>query len=98
VLLAGNLARAECAVTIVSARREEPVGSVTHQRVPTVECGELLSLLSFTVNVARHLRHGDYDLVQSHAKLLWQDMYRAGDGCHREWLRQRAGHQEAPLH
>jgi UDP-glucose:(heptosyl)LPS alpha-1,3-glucosyltransferase len=95
-LLAGALASAGCAVTIVSARWGEPAGPVTHRRVPTVPCGEFLSLLSFTLNTARHLRRTDYDLVQSHAKLLWQDVYRAGDGCHREWLRVRAEHQASP--
>src|SRR6185295_12843111 len=35
-----------------------------------------------------------------HAKLLWQDIYRAGDGCHREWLRLRAAQHDQliPLH
>ena len=92
-LLAGGLVRAGCSVTIVSAQRGWPTGAVAHRRVPTVECGDLLSLLSFTVGVARHLRRERYDLVQSHAKLLWQDIYRAGDGCHREWLRVRAEHR-----
>jgi UDP-glucose:(heptosyl)LPS alpha-1,3-glucosyltransferase len=64
--------------------------------VPTLEGSDLLSLLSFTVNAARHLRRGGYDLVQSHAKLFWQDIYRAGDGCHREWLRVRAAHRATP--
>jgi UDP-glucose:(heptosyl)LPS alpha-1,3-glucosyltransferase len=73
----------------VSARWDGPAGPVAHRRVPSLEWGELVSLLSFTVNAARQLRRGAYDLVQSHAKLLWQDVYRAGDGCHREWLRVR---------
>ncbi|MEF9426232.1 MAG: hypothetical protein L0956_03325, partial [Candidatus Mariimomonas ferrooxydans] len=29
------------------------------------------------------------DIIQSHDKTLYQDIYRAGDGCHIEWLRQR---------
>ena len=95
-LLAGSLARAGCAITVVSTRWEEPIDSVAWRRVSALECGEILSLLSFTANVARHLRWADYDLVQSHARLLWQDIYRAGDGCHREWLRQRAAHQALP--
>ena len=80
----------------MSARWDEPAGPVAHRRVPSLEWGELLSLLSFTVNAARHLRRGAYDLIQSHAKLLWQDVYRAGDGCHREWLRVRATCQATP--
>jgi UDP-glucose:(heptosyl)LPS alpha-1,3-glucosyltransferase len=38
--------------------------------------------------------------VQSHEKLLWQDVYRAGDGCHREWLIRRFRYEpssRAPL-
>ena len=95
-LLADGLARAGCAVTIVSARWDRPAGPVMHRRVPTLEWGELLSLVSFTASAARHLRRSGYDLVQSHAKLPWQDIYRAGDGCHREWLRVRAACQATP--
>jgi UDP-glucose:(heptosyl)LPS alpha-1,3-glucosyltransferase len=95
-LLADSLARAGCAITIVSNRWAEPIDSVTVRPLPTVELGQGLSLLAFTVAAARHLRQARYDLVQSHAKLLWQDVYRAGDGCHREWLRLRAA-QRASL-
>lgn len=38
----------------------------------------------------RHLRAASYDLVQSHERLSCCDIYRAGDGVHREWLAQRA--------
>ncbi|NOY64445.1 MAG: glycosyltransferase family 4 protein, partial [Nitrospirae bacterium] len=31
----------------------------------------------------------EFDVIQSHDKTLLQDIYRAGDGCHREWLKQR---------
>jgi UDP-glucose:(heptosyl)LPS alpha-1,3-glucosyltransferase len=31
-----------------------------------------------------------FDLVQSHERIPCCDLYRAGDGVHREWLRQRA--------
>jgi UDP-glucose:(heptosyl)LPS alpha-1,3-glucosyltransferase len=94
-LLAEGFARAGCATTILSACWEQPEDPVVWRRVPALERGESASLLSFTVNVARHLRRAHYDLVQSHAKLLWQDIYRAGDGCHREWLRVRAAHAAA---
>jgi UDP-glucose:(heptosyl)LPS alpha-1,3-glucosyltransferase len=30
-----------------------------------------------------------FDIIQSHDKTLYQDIYRAGDGCHIEWLKQR---------
>lgn len=80
-------------VTIVSADWTASTGRVRHDRVPTIRGrGKLAGLLSFTLGAARHLRAGRYDIVQSHEKLLWQDVYRAGDGCHREWLHQRRRH------
>ncbi len=45
---------------------------------------------SFARAVCRHLSTAKYDLVQSHERLCCCDIYRAGDGVHREWLAQRA--------
>jgi UDP-glucose:(heptosyl)LPS alpha-1,3-glucosyltransferase len=45
---------------------------------------------SFSRAVCRHLKHTHYDLVQSHERLACCDVFRAGDGVHREWLAQRA--------
>ena len=39
--------------------------------------------------VCRTLRDNDFDLVQSHERVPCCDVYRAGDGVHVEWLRQR---------
>jgi len=44
----------------------------------------------FSRAVCRHLQHTHYDLVQSHERLACCDVFRAGDGVHREWLTQRA--------
>ena len=91
--LAGALAERQHDVTIVSSDWTPSGGTVRYDRVPTVRGrGPLVELLSFTVGAARRLRAGAYDIVQSHEKLLWQDVYRAGDGCHREWLAQRRRH------
>ena len=93
--LAGALAERDHDVTIVSADWTSSGGPVRYERVPTIRGrGELLGLLSFTFGAARRLRAGRYDVVQSHEKLLWQDVYRAGDGCHREWLRLRRQHND----
>ena len=45
---------------------------------------------SFSRAVCRHLASASFDLVQSHERLACCDIYRAGDGVHREWLQQRA--------
>lgn len=44
----------------------------------------------FARAACRHLASHAFDLVQSHERLACCDIYRAGDGVHREWLRQRA--------
>lgn len=44
---------------------------------------------SFARRVCRTLMHESFDLVQSHERLPCCDIYRAGDGVHREWLKQR---------
>ncbi|MEO8004765.1 MAG: glycosyltransferase family 4 protein [Betaproteobacteria bacterium] len=44
----------------------------------------------FARAVCRHQKQVHYDLVQSHERLECCDVYRAGDGVHREWLEQRA--------
>jgi UDP-glucose:(heptosyl)LPS alpha-1,3-glucosyltransferase len=45
--------------------------------------------LSFAWFADREIRKGKYDIVQSHERIFCQDIYRAGDGCHREWLARR---------
>ena len=44
---------------------------------------------SFARAVCRHLEQATYDLVQSHERLACCDLFRAGDGVHKEWLAQR---------
>ncbi|WP_041640999.1 glycosyltransferase family 4 protein [Magnetococcus marinus] len=44
----------------------------------------------FAAAVCAHLQQESFDLVQSHERIACCDLYRAGDGVHREWLIQRA--------
>jgi UDP-glucose:(heptosyl)LPS alpha-1,3-glucosyltransferase len=62
----------------------------TFHRVPMVRVTSFLKLLSFAVFATTVVRRARCDLVFSLERTLDQDVYRAGDGCHREWLRQRA--------
>jgi UDP-glucose:(heptosyl)LPS alpha-1,3-glucosyltransferase len=45
---------------------------------------------SYARAVRRYLGEHRFDLVQSHERIAGCDIYRAGDGVHREWLAQRA--------
>jgi UDP-glucose:(heptosyl)LPS alpha-1,3-glucosyltransferase len=51
--------------------------------------GKALRLLTYAVNVRRLLRQVPSRLVFSLERTLSQQVYRAGDGCHREWLARR---------
>ncbi len=49
----------------------------------------LLRDLFFALLTYKQFRDNEFDIIQAHDKTLIQDIYRAGDGCHIEWLRQR---------
>ncbi|MBI3754713.1 MAG: glycosyltransferase family 4 protein, partial [Deltaproteobacteria bacterium] len=48
-----------------------------------------LRILSFAINSSLVVKKANLDVVISFERTLYQDIYRAGDGCHREWLIQR---------
>jgi len=52
--------------------------------------GSLWRDWGFARGVCRMLAQQHFDLVQSHERIACCDIYRAGDGVHREWLTQRA--------
>ena len=60
-------------------------------KVPAVSLNSFLRDLSFAAVcflMMKRLRK-NFDIIQTHDKTLYQDVYRAGDGCHIEWLKQR---------
>jgi UDP-glucose:(heptosyl)LPS alpha-1,3-glucosyltransferase len=52
--------------------------------------GRLWRDWAFARCACRRLAAGKFDLVQSHERVACCDIYRAGDGVHREWLKQRS--------
>lgn len=63
--------------------------NIFFHRVPAVTFNSFLRDITFALFSRQQLAGASYDIIQSHDKTLYQDIYRAGDGCHREWLRQR---------
>jgi UDP-glucose:(heptosyl)LPS alpha-1,3-glucosyltransferase len=60
---------------------------VVFHRVPVVPLGSMVSTLTFNLNVKRAIAScAAPDCVISFERTTCQDVYRAGDGCHREWL------------
>ena len=66
-----------------------PARNVYFHKVPAVTFNSFLRDLTFALSSKRQVERDHYDVIQSHDKTLCQDVYRAGDGCHSEWLRQR---------
>ena len=57
--------------------------------VPMWQGTSFMRMISFARACQRELDKVRPELVFSLERTLRQDIYRAGDGCHREWLRQR---------
>ncbi|MBW2092315.1 MAG: glycosyltransferase family 4 protein [Deltaproteobacteria bacterium] len=58
--------------------------------IPKRRGPSFLSLLAFARDVARKVQSEKFDLVHSFDRTYSQDIFRAGDGCHIEWLSRRA--------
>ncbi|MEK6790174.1 MAG: glycosyltransferase family 4 protein [Deltaproteobacteria bacterium] len=65
-------------------------GVVVHH-VP-VRGPSFLKPLSFASNVEKAIKRAAPDVVISLERTHCQDIYRAGDGCHRQWLAARCAH------
>lgn len=100
VALAKEFLRQGHKVTILSADRQPPVelrglDGLGWQTVP-VWPGKMGRVLGFALQARRLVRAGNFDLVYSLERTLAQDAYRAGDGCHREWLARRRPYDSLP--
>ena len=69
--------------------RSSSRSGITFHRVPVARGLSFIEVLSFALNSRRLLKEENFDVIQSFERTLYQDIYRAGDGCHREWLKQR---------
>lgn len=83
------LDRDDIEITLI-ARKWAGTGNAQALRCNPFYLGRLWRDASFTRCVCKTRRHETFDLVQSHERLSCCDVYRAGDGVHREWLRQRS--------
>jgi len=79
------------AVTLhLIARKWEPIDGIQFHACNPFYLGRLTRDLGFALSACNIAQKLDVDLVQSHERLCCCDIYRAGDGVHREWLRQRS--------
>jgi UDP-glucose:(heptosyl)LPS alpha-1,3-glucosyltransferase len=96
--LVGALAAHGHEVHLYSPPGQPPVAGVVAHRLPVVRAPSLARALWLPLAVARAVRAADYDVVQSHERTLSQDIYRAGEGCHRAYLAIRGGPGASPYH
>ncbi len=87
-------------VTLVTAELQPPPELASpanlHWLPAPVWPGKLGRILGFAVNSRRVLQQGRFDVIFSLERTLHQDVYRAGDGCHREWLQRRRPYDSFP--
>jgi len=62
---------------------------ITYVKVPVCG-GKTGRLITHALNTRSMLQQAQIDVVFSLERTLYQQVYRAGDGCHREWLARRA--------
>jgi UDP-glucose:(heptosyl)LPS alpha-1,3-glucosyltransferase len=90
--LIGQLVREGHEIHVFARRWETGLGEngkVIFHRVPTINAVSFLEVLSFALYASSMVRKEKFDVIHSFDRTLYQDVYRAGDGCHREWLIQR---------
>jgi UDP-glucose:(heptosyl)LPS alpha-1,3-glucosyltransferase len=87
-------------VHLLSPGRQPPLPGVTLRRLmlPPVPSAVRVLALALAARVA--MRRGGWDVVQSHERTLGQDVFRAGEGCHRAYLEAmaRRPHRRATYH
>ncbi|MEK6673083.1 MAG: glycosyltransferase family 4 protein [Nitrospirota bacterium] len=66
-----------------------PASGIHFHRVASSSLSSFASVLSFNRNACRLLRAMNPDCTISFERTTCQDVYRAGEGCHAEWLRIR---------
>ena len=73
---------------------------VQFHKVPILRGMSFTKILTFALGAQKVVKRAECDLVFSLERTLHQDVYRAGDGCHREWLLERGGRfaRLNPLH
>jgi len=92
-LLSGELARRGHDVHLIARRCPElPHPSVTFHPVNVRGLFSFLKVLSFASLASNAVEVGGFDVVHSCERIFSCDIYRAGEGVHREWLEVSACH------
>ena len=80
-----NQLKRDYEVTILSTHWE-PADGIYFNYIPSSQITSFLSLTTFNRNVCKAVKNNAPDCTISFDRTLCQDIYRAGEGCHAEWL------------
>jgi UDP-glucose:(heptosyl)LPS alpha-1,3-glucosyltransferase len=84
--LARELVRRGHAIDFLTTGEGDSVPGATVRRLSVVRQPSVIRVLSFALAARRITSAGSYDIVQSHERTLYQDIYRAGEGSHQAYL------------
>ncbi len=87
-LVAGELAGQGHEIEIFTAAAQ-PDDTFTVHAIRTPRKPSFLSNSLFAAQVMKALQKASPDSIVSFERTYYQDIYRAGDGCHKEWLKKR---------
>ncbi|MGC8808752.1 MAG: glycosyltransferase family 4 protein [bacterium] len=79
-------------VHILAQKWEKPVHlspQFYFRQIKVFSTLSFLDSLTFARATFQVLQQEEFDVIHSFERTFFQDLYRAGDGCHREWLKQR---------
>ncbi len=94
--LIGELVRQGHEVDLFSTAGQRDVPGVKIHRLRAMAVPSLARVVSFALAARGAVERDHFDVVQSHERTLRQDVYRAGEGCHRAYLAVKA-RRLAPL-
>jgi len=73
----------------IMARKWAETPEATFHRINSISLSSFLSMITFNLDVCREIKNTDADCIISFERTTCQDIYRAGEGCHIEWLKLR---------
>ncbi|MBI3031209.1 MAG: glycosyltransferase family 4 protein [Candidatus Rokubacteria bacterium] len=93
-LIEGLLAQGH-EVHLFSTAGQPDIPHVRVHRLKVIAVPSLARVVSFALAAKAAVSRDRFDVIQSHERTLVQDVYRAGEGCHRAYLDVKAGHLSA---
>ena len=88
----GELVRQGHEVHLFSTAGQPDIPGMKVHRLKVIPTPSLARVVSFALAAKAAVARDHFDVVQSHERTLLQDVYRAGEGCHRAYLEVKAKH------